>query len=80
MGVEVQMDANVEVKPPPLRDDASREGKSIADATAEAHDRESRAEAATHLQNEQHIARQMPPGLGDGDKWVPQGGRVVEGE
>jgi hypothetical protein len=46
--------------------------KSMRAGTAEAHDRESRVEAATKRQEEQKLVQEMPSDDGDGGTWQPQ--------
>jgi hypothetical protein len=60
---------NWEVQPPPKRDDASRQGNSIEAATAEAHDRESRNDAATEREQSEKKLATLPPDDGKGGTW-----------
>jgi hypothetical protein len=50
----------------------AHKAKSMKAGTAEAHDRESRVEAATKRQEEQKLVREMPRDDGDGGTWQPQ--------
>jgi hypothetical protein len=50
----------------------AHKAKSMGSATDEAHDRESRVEAATKRQEQQKQVQKMPPDDGDGGTWQPQ--------
>jgi hypothetical protein len=51
---------------------AAHKAKSMEAGTVEAHDRESRVEAATQRQEEQKQVKEMPPDNGEGGTWQPQ--------
>ena len=50
--------------------------KSMDSATEEAHDRESRVEAATKLQEERKQVKEMPPDDGEEGTWQRQEGEA----
>lgn len=66
MGTRIRMNAEVDVPTPPKRTDTVLEGRAVKQATEEAHERESRIESATKLQEEERQTVELPP---DGGAW-----------